>query len=560
MIDQQFLLPRSLREQYYREGYWRAEDLWTSFAAMAASRAAATALVDGDRRISFADLQRNAERFGQALRSSGVSPGDVVVVHGRHCIESSIAILGCAHAGTVVALLPHMFSTEQIRAILDNSKARVLVALGEPAEVLRALEAGRGCLLAAFVAADSAATHDAFEKSWSRFLALGDSLNSPHQPSGPEDLALLMFSSGTTGEPKGVMHSANTIRFAVETYARYQSIEPSDISLVVTAFGFIGSSVLGTHLTYLRGCCTILQRSWSAEETLALIEKHGVTHFLLMPTHAADLLACPRLERTNCASVSRGVVAGINEAQRLASRVRLCVRPYPMYGMSESPAHVTGGTADELEQLRTTEGKPLPGTELLICDDEDRPLPPGTQGNILVRGPNRFLGYYHNEALNRSALTADGFFRTGDVGFVDAAGFMTFVTRSKDIVRRGGVTITPADIEAVLRPHPRIADVAVIGLPDQRLGERACACVITRDGQDISLQELTDFLQAKAFARYLWPESVVTCESFPRTPSLKVQKNELRKQVLARAERKLTQPTFTSRPVPKFPIRRSSLE
>lgn len=536
MTDEQFLLPHALREQYYRKGYWRAEDLWTSFAAIATSRAAATALVDGDRCITFADLRRDAERFGQALRSSGVGSGDVVVVHGRHCIESSIAILGCAHAGAVVALLPHMFSTEQIRAILDNSRARVLVALGEAAEVLRALEGGRNLPLAAFVVADSAATNDALEKTWSRFLALGDTLTSPHQPMGPDDLALLTFSSGTTGEPKGVMHSANTIRFAVDTYARYQSIEPSDISLVVTAFGFIGSSVLGTYLTYLRGCCTILQRSWNADATLALIEKHRVSHFLLMPTHAADLLACPRLEQTNCSSVSRGVVAGINEAQRLASRARLCARPYPMYGMSESPAHVTGGTADDLDHLRTTEGKPLPGTELLICDDEDRPLPPGTHGNILVRGPNRFLGYYRSNALNRASLTADGFFRTGDVGFVDANGFMTFVTRSKDIIRRGGVTISPADIEAALTQHSRVSDVAVIGLPDSRLGERACACVITRDGQDISLQDLTNFLEKKAFPRYLWPESVVTCETFPRTPSLKVQKNELRKQVLARGQ------------------------
>lgn len=536
MIDEQFLMPRSLRDRYYREGYWRAEDLWTSFAAIAASRTEATALVEGDRQISFVDLQRDAQRFGQALRASSIGPGDVVTVHGRHCIESSIAILGCAYAGAVVTLLPHMFSTEQIRAILAHTQARLLVALGNPAEVSRTLEAALSASQTQVVTADSAAIHSASAQPWSRFLALGDVLRTAHEPSGPDDAALLMFSSGTTGEPKGVMHSANTLRFAAETYAQYQGIGPSDISLVVTAFGFIGSSVLGTYLTYLRGCCTILQRAWNADETLALIEKHKVTHFLLMPTHAADLLACPRLERTNCSSVSRSVVAGINEAQRLVCRARLCARPYPMYGMSESPAHVTGGTEDDLESLRTTEGKPLPGTELLICDDEDRPLPAGAHGNILVRGPNRFLGYYRNETLNSGSLRADGFFRTGDVGFLDAAGFMTFVTRSKDIIRRGGVTITPADIEAALRPHPRLADVAVVSVPDERLGERACACVITRDDQDVSLQELTDFLQARAFARYLWPETVVRCQSFPRTPSLKVQKNELRKQVLARTQ------------------------
>jgi non-ribosomal peptide synthetase component E (peptide arylation enzyme) len=205
-----------------------------------------------------------------------------------------------------------------------------------------------------------------------------------------------------------------------------------------------------------------------------------------------------------------------------------------MYGMSESPGHVTGCATDDLENLRRTEGRPLPGTELLVCDDDDRPLPPGVQGNVLVRGPNRFLGYYRNDTLNESSLTADGFFRTGDIGVIDPQGYFTFVSRSKDIIRRGGVTITPSDVEAALRPHPRVADVAVIALPDARLGERACACVITKDGQEITLSELTSFLEMRGFARYLWPEHVATCESFPRTPSLKVQKNELRKQILAR--------------------------
>jgi non-ribosomal peptide synthetase component E (peptide arylation enzyme) len=205
-----------------------------------------------------------------------------------------------------------------------------------------------------------------------------------------------------------------------------------------------------------------------------------------------------------------------------------------MYGMSESPGHVTGATAHDWNDLRTTEGRPLPGTELLICDDDDREVPVGTHGNILVRGPNRLLGYFRNDALNRTSLTHDGFFRTGDVGFVDEQGLLTFVTRRKDIIRRGGVTITPADIEEMLRSHPRIADVAVIAVPDPRLGERACACVITRDARDIGLPEVTSFLDAARFPRYLWPEFVVACESFPRTPSLKVQKPELRRQVLAR--------------------------
>jgi len=515
-------------EQYYAQGYWRSDDLWDSFAAVFAAVPGATAFVEGEQRLEFHELRAQAELFGRALWAHGLQPGDVIAIHGRHCLESVVAIAGCAYAGVVVALLPHMFSTEQIAAILDNSGAKVLVALGEDTEVRRAALAREGRDLVALVVAGPLQGAVA----WRSFLEHASPVPARRQPRPADDISLLLFSSGTTGEPKGVMHSANTVRFTVETYARYQDIGPNDTSLVLTAFGFVGSSILGTYLTLLCGCKTVLQRSWSADEAVKLIEKHRVTHFLLMPTHAIDILSSASLDRANCTSVSRGVVAGISEAHRLDARRRLCARPYPMYGMSESPGHITGCARDDLDNLRTTEGRPLPGTELLVCDDEDRPLPPGSQGNVLVRGPNRFLGYFRNESLNQASLTSDGFFRTGDVGFLDAGGYFTFVSRSKDIIRRGGVTITPADVETALRPHPRVADVAVIALPDPRLGERACACVITKDGKDITLSELTSFLEARGFARYLWPEHVAVCERFPRTPSLKVQKNELRKQVL----------------------------
>ena len=176
--DDRFILPAVLREQYYRAGQWRSEDLWTSFVAVAARRPQATAFVDGERRITFAALGREAERFSCALREQGLKPGDVAVIHGRHCIESNISILGGAHSGVVVALLPHLFSTDQIRGVLDNTGARVLVSLGEPAEVERARQATRERPLAAFVVADTAKASDApadgSVTTWSAFLTSGD--------------------------------------------------------------------------------------------------------------------------------------------------------------------------------------------------------------------------------------------------------------------------------------------------------------------------------------------------------------------------------------------------
>jgi cyclohexanecarboxylate-CoA ligase len=532
-VDERFVLPADLREQYYARGHWKAEDLWTSFEATVARHKESVAFVEGERQITFVELLNAAVRFGTALRAHGLGTDDTVVIHGRHCLESIIAILGCGHAGVVVALLPHMFSVEQIRLTIDTAAARLLLALGEPPEIARAWEAAEGSSADLFLVPDEVTPPSFKARRWTSFMTRADGAAVARPTTSADDLSLLLFSSGTTGEPKGVMHSANTIRFTVETYARYQSITFADTSLVVTAFGFVGSSVLGVYLSFLCGCRTILQRSWSADDALALVERHRVSHVLLMPTHAIDILESQQLDVTDCTSLTRGVVAGLQEQHRLDARRRLCARPYPMYGMSESPAHVTGGSTDDMDDLRVAEGKPIPDTELRICDDDDRLLPAGTQGHILVRGPNRFLGYCRNDSLNRTSLTEDGYFRTGDVGVVDTNGFMTFLTRSKDIIRRGGVTITPADVEAALRPHPRLADVAVIGLPDARLGERTCACVITRDGQDVGLQDLTEFLEAKGFARYQWPEAVVRCESFPRTPSLKVQKKELRRHVLA---------------------------
>ena len=528
---QEFELPSEVRQQYYALGHWRAEDLWTSFEAVAAVDPFATAFIAGDQSLRFEELRERATRFGNAVLQRGLCPGDSVVVHGRHCLESVIAIMGCAYAKLVVAPLPHMFSVDQICAVIDAAGVSAVVALGEPAEIERALAAAKLRDVAIVVVADND-PRGGVALTWTQLISSAGAVSVRRDQMDADAPILFGFSSGTTGQPKGVVHSSNTVRFAVEAYCRFQAIDRNDRSLVVTAFGFIGSSVLGSYLTFLVGCCTVLLRSWSAEEALALMECHRVTHFLLMPTHAIDMLDSPMLDRTDCSSVTRGVVAGVNMARREDARRRLCAMPFPMYGMAESPGHVTGSLSDKWEKLRTTEGRTLPGTELLICDDEDRPLPENRQGNILVRGPNRLLRYLGADELNRRSITSEGYFRTGDIGFVDADGYLTFVSRSKDIIRRGGVTITPVEVEDALRKHPRISDVAVIGVPDDRLGERGCACVITRDGGDISLESLTTFLDESGLARYLWPEYVVKCSSFPRTPSLKVQKPELRRRIL----------------------------
>jgi len=525
-----FRISSQLSASYYEAGYWGREDFWECFQKVAATYRSAVALVDREREVTFSQLEGMAVTFGSAARVQGQNPGDVVIIHGRHAIEAVVAILGCAYAGLVPALLPAMFSAEQIIGILEHTGSRLVVATGIDKEIDRAVEACTGRALTLVLPAECPSREGAV--GWETFTAPGESQQDMRYPMDPDALLLLIFSSGTTGAPKGVMHSSNTVRFSVEAYAAYHEVDENDIELVVTAFGFVGSSLLGFYLTLLRGCRSILLRNWSAEEALEHVGRHHPTHLLLMPTHAIDILSCTTLDTTDCSSIRRGVVAGVAEPYRLDARKRLCAIPFPMYGMSESPAHITGGMSDSWEMLKTTEGRPLPGTELLICDDNGHPVEPGQPGEILVRGPNRFLGYYRAPDLNEESISEEGFFRTGDIGYTNESGYMTFLSRCKDIIRRGGVTITPSEIEEAIRSHPQVSDVAVIGLPDERLGERACACLITRDGSSMSLEGITEFLEERGTARYLWPESVQMCTEFPRTPSLKVQKNQLKQQIL----------------------------
>jgi cyclohexanecarboxylate-CoA ligase len=182
-----------------------------------------------------------------------------------------------------------------------------------------------------------------------------------------------------------------------------------------------------------------------------------------------------------------------------------------------------------------TEGRPYDGTEIRIVDEAGEPVPAGQVGSVVVNGPSRFLGFFNNDELTRQSLTEWGGYRTGDLGSVDEDGHFTFVGRSKDIIRRGGVTVLPAELEPVILRHPAVHEVAVVALPDERLGERACAAIICEPGQTApTLEELQAFLEAEGVAKYTWPESIEVFTDFPRTPSLKVVKRDVVKGILDR--------------------------
>jgi cyclohexanecarboxylate-CoA ligase len=353
-----------------------------------------------------------------------------------------------------------------------------------------------------------------------------DAVPAPPSPPDPDADALVLYSSGSTGAPKGVVHSGNSMRFAATALARFHRVTPADKVLVALEFGFVGGTVLGAMVALLTGASVVLMRKWDAERCLDLVSHERCTYTLLMPTHVYDVVNHPGLDSADCRSMTRAILAGGTPEQRRRAEGSFCAVALPMYGMSESMAHCTCAPDDPAEARHTTDGRPIPGTQLRVLSEDGAPVGHGEQGRVFLRGPNRLRRYQARPDLNAQVLDVEGWFDTGDKARISDGGFMTFQGRASEVIRRGGVMIQPAEVEAAFRGMAGVAEVAVLGISDDRMGERACACILPK-GPPPDLAAMRVHLQAAGLPRYQWPEALLVFTEFPRTPSLKVRRADL---------------------------------
>jgi len=510
-------------DRYYAEGYWRDGDLWSDFAARAVETPEKPALILDDRSFTFEQLRRAAVGVSLRLEQGGVAPGDVVILLGRHSIEAAVAMLGCLHRGVVVAPLPPMFNEAQLSALIEQTRATGLLGFGGDKELAKC-----GAV------ADQVSFFLPVEPDLVDRLTEHDPADA-RVPRHADDLAMVLHSSGTTSTPKGISHSSNTLRYATEGICRRWELTGEDIYLVVCEFGFVGGLVFGYFPPLFKGATGVLVNRWRAEDALRLIDEYDCTYVLSMPTHSADLIKAKSESDLQLSSMRVLAAPGLTRERRIAMREAFGVPPLGDYGLSEVPGHAAHGLHEPDEKILVTEGPPYDGTEIRIVDDNEQAVPANTVGAVIVNGPSRFLGFLGNDDLTRESLTTWGGYRTGDLGYLDEDGEFVYVGRSKDIIRRGGVTIVPSEVEPVLLRHPDVREVAIVPLPDERLGERACAAILLTDGKPApTLKDLQRFLDQEGVAKYTWPESVEVFDEFPRTPSLKVVKRDVVKSILDR--------------------------
>ncbi|MFF7895254.1 FadD3 family acyl-CoA ligase [Streptomyces sp. NPDC007907] len=536
----------------------RADTAWASIPALvraAAERYSDTeAVVEGRTRVTYAELGARVERAAAACLATGLEPGDRVGIWAPNSLDWIVGALGAVSAGAVLVPLNTRFKGAETADVLRRSGARLLFVTGTflgtsyVASLRRAAGDGPGAgplpglpaLHHAVVLSDDAPPGFL---TWKDFLAAGEGVatadvrerSAAVEGTRPSDI---IFTSGTTGRPKGAVITHEQTLRAYDIWSELAGLTRGDRYLIVNPFFHTFGYKAGVIACLMRGATMIPQPVFDVTTVLANIAAERVSVLPGPPTLLQSLLDHPARAAHDLSSLRLVVTGAAVVPLRLVERLRRELgigTVLTAYGLSEASGVVTMcRRGDAPTVIASTSGRAIPGTRLRVADPEGRPLPPGVPGEVLVRGFHVMTGYHEDEQATAEVLTPDGWLRTGDIGVLDEAGNLRITDRLKDMFIVGGFNAYPAEIEQLLCLHPDVADAAVIGVPDTRLGEVGRAYVVRRPGALLTADDLIAWSR-REMANYKVPRSVEFVAELPRNASGKVVKGALRDAVNGRA-------------------------
>jgi acyl-CoA synthetase (AMP-forming)/AMP-acid ligase II len=345
----------------------------------------------------------------------------------------------------------------------------------------------------------------------------------------PDDRCLLIYTSGTTADPKGVQHTTNTLIAEIRSTSAALG-ERRGVNLAAFPSGHI-AGVLGLLRMFVLGTSSVVMDMWDPALAARLVAEHGITTTAGAPFYLASLLDEAERQGTSLATLGNYMVGAASVPESLVERAdRAGIPVYRAYGSSEHPVITTGTPSHPLAKRAGTDGTLTPGNSIRLVDDDDREVGVGQDGEIVSLGPELFIGYT-DPRLDAESFLPGGWYRTGDIGRLDADGFLTITDRKKDVIIRGGENIASKEVEDLLMQHPAVIEAAAVGQPDARYGERVAAFVQLREGASLDLDEVRRHFAAIGVAKQKTPEHLVFVEEFPRTPSGKVRKVDLRAEL-----------------------------
>lgn len=489
------------------------------------------------RSFTYRELATLADRIAVGLSRLGVEHNDVVSCQLPNWWEFTLVYLACSRIGAVLNPLMHIFRERELSFMLAHGRSKVAIVPKQfrgfdYEQMLRNLKATLPDLQ--HVLAVGGEGPDSFEArlaspAWERESDAHEILtrNRPR----PDDVTQLIYTSGTTGEPKGVMHSANTAMSNIVPYAERMRLTSEDVVLMASPMAHQTGFLYGLLMPIMLQARAVLQDIWDPARAVDLIREQGVTFTMASTPFLADLARAVSQSGKPIPSLRTFLCAGAPIPGPLVEQARaaLGAKVVSAWGMTENGAVTTTLLDDDDERSVNTDGCPLPGMEVRIADLDGQPLAAGTIGRLLVRGCSNFGGYLKRPHLN--SIDAEGWFDTGDLAVVDARGYIRISGRTKDVIIRGGENIPVVEIEALLYRHPSVAQAAIVGYSDERLGERACAFVVTKPGQTLDFASMIEFLKAQKLATAYLPERLEIRDTLPATPSGKVQKFKLREML-----------------------------
>lgn len=519
---------------YVGTGAWDERTIAEQAIQMAEADPAFVALIEGERQVTRAQIVADAEALSAAMFARGLRRGDVVAFQVPNWREAMVINLAAALSGLVVNPIVPIYRDHEVTLMLGDCRARAFFVAAtfrkyDFAAMAQRIRADLPELGHVFTVRGAGAD------DYAALVAEGRGQRFARPTVDPLGVKMVLYTSGTTGRPKGVLHSHVSIARILRESGAYWGLMPGEATLMPSPVTHVSGYANGLEAPFVCGTRTVLMESWDAEEALALIDRHelvgtvAATPFLVELADAARRTGrrLPSLRFFACggAAVPDDLIPAANAA------FDHC-RAFRVFGASEVPL-VTFGWPNVASLAATTDGA-IVDYEVRIVDDQNRDLPVGQEGEILARGPGMMLGYV-DEAQTREAITSDGYFRTGDLGVRSADGALTITGRKKDLIIRGGENISAKEIEDVLHAHANVREAAVVAMPHARLGEGVCAYVIA-EGEVPSPQDLAAHVAGSGIARQKIPERFEFREDFPRTASGKVRKDLLRADVKALVE------------------------
>jgi 3-phosphoshikimate 1-carboxyvinyltransferase len=489
------------------------------------------------RELSWAQLRAGVDRAAVMLLDLGVKPAEPVAFQLPNRLEFVTIALATLRIGAICEPLMPIFRERELDFMVRESDARVLLVpdrfRGRNHEAMAlSLRMAVPSLTHVVVLDTSHHARHLGHSSYGQLLAAAEpdpERLAPLRPA-PDCNAQLLFTSGTSGQPKGVLHSHEVLTRAADAHIAHFGLGADDVVYVPSPLAHQTGFLYGMWIALRLGVPQLLQEVWDPAAGLEAMSRFGATFVQAATPFLADLvkLASEQDERPHALRTFVATGAAIpRELAREATEV-LGGEVGGAWGTTETCLGTAFVPGEPDERAWATDGRALPGVEVRIVDDSGRPLAPGVEGNFEVRCDYNFKGYLNRPDLTAEAFTADGYYRTGDLATVDPEGHVRITGRVKDLINRGGEKIPVAEIEQLLYSHPAVSEVAIVAMPDERLGERACAFVVLREGADFDFAAMTAYLDEQRVAKTYWPERLELVAALPRTPSGKIQKFILR--------------------------------